>query len=372
MPLTSSVKLGFLVNPVAGMGGAVGLKGTDGTDVQDEAIRRGATRVSPRRAVEALRSLGPFEVKLVFLTCAGQMGEDELAEAGFRAEVVYSPPSVTTGKDSAAGAAELVKAGAELIVFAGGDGTARDVDGGVRDAVPIIGVPAGVKMHSAVFLNRPEDLGPVVSSFAADPATKPAEVMDIDEDLFRKGVVRARLYGMARTPDDRAHVQAGKSSASTMTAHDEARQIATYIADEMRKDVLYIVGPGSTTAAIGDAVGFRKTLLGVDAVKDGSVLKSDASEKDLLALLDRERAAKIIVSPIGAQGFFFGRGNQQISPKVIRTVGKENIIVVATPTKLAETPVLRTDTGDTEMDSMLKGRIKVVTGYGRRKLVEVS
>jgi predicted polyphosphate/ATP-dependent NAD kinase len=288
------------------------------------------------------------------------------------AHVVYSPPGITSNRDSVAGAKECVRSGAELIIFAGGDGTARDVNEGVGDAVPLIGIPAGVKMHSAVFLNRPEDLGPLLASFAANPATKPGEIMDIDEDLFRKGIVTARLFAMATTPDDRAHVQAGKSSSSTMTAHEEARDIATFIADEMREGTLYIIGPGSTTAAIGEVAGFGKTLLGVDAVKDGSVIKSDASEKDLLVLLEREREAKIIVSPIGAQGFFFGRGNQQISSRVIRTVGKENIIVAATPTKLAETPVLRIDTGDPETDSMLKGRIRVVTGYGRRKLVEVS
>lgn len=371
MSLSSAVKIGFLVNPVAGMGGSVGLKGTDGKEVQAEAVRRGAVRVSPGRAVTALRSLKTQGMKLDVLSCTGSMGKEELDEAAISCEMVYEPSSFPTRDDTVAAASEFVRKGVAILVFAGGDGTARDVVEGTRDSVPIIGIPAGVKMHSAVFLNRPEDLGPLISSFARNPAIKSAEVMDIDEDLFRKGIVQAKLFGITSVPDDRIHVQTSKMAAYSESVQEEAKDIGQYIADSMEPDTLYIIGPGSTTESVGDALGIRKTLLGVDVVENGVLVKSDTSENDLLGLLHDGVRAKIVVSPIGAQGFFFGRGNQQISSRVISKVGKGNVIVIATPTKLRETPFLRTDTGDAATDEQLKGRIRVLTGYGRKRLVEV-
>jgi predicted polyphosphate/ATP-dependent NAD kinase len=367
----SSVKLGFLVNPVAGMGGSVGLKGTDGAEVQAEAARRGASMTSPERAVASLRSLHDQGLELEIVTCGGDMGENELKAAKLRYEVVYSPRTPTSKDDTVTAVREFVRGNVTLVVFVGGDGTARDILEVVGDSIPMIGVPAGVKMHSAVFLNRPEDLGPVVSSFSRKHALKDAEVMDIDEDLFRSGVLRAKLYGVAKVPDDRAHVQSGKMSYASDSAEDEAAEVGHYIADTMEPGVTYILGPGSTTAAIGKAKGFEKTLLGVDVVKDGRVIGSDASESDILRLVCLGVRARIIVSPIGSQGFVFGRGNQQISPRVIEAVGAENVVIVATPTKLQDTRILRVDTGDPSTDRMLKGAIKVVTGYRRRRLISV-
>lgn len=371
MPLPSVVKIGFLVNPVAGMGGAVGLKGTDGLEVQSEAVKRGASMVAPQRAVAALRSLRLTGLEVEILTCSGYMGEKELQEASLPSAIVHGAAERSTREDTVLAAKKFVDASADLIVFAGGDGTARDVLEAVDRRVPIIGVPAGVKMHSAVFLNRPEDLGPLVMAFSREPATRTADVMDIDEDLFREGVLSARLYGVATVPDDNVRLQSGKMSYQSGSADDEAAEIGQYVADSMESGVIYIIGPGSTTAAIAEALGVAKTLLGVDVVKDRRVLKSDVSEKDLLESLEGCTKAKIIVSPIGAQGFFFGRGNQQISGTVIDRVGVENVIVVSTPTKVKDTPLLRVDTGDDDLDRSLRGRIRVITGYKRRKLVDV-
>jgi predicted polyphosphate/ATP-dependent NAD kinase len=367
----SSVKIGFLVNPVAGMGGAVGLKGTDGADVQAEAVSRGATMTSPDRAISALRGLNEQGLDLVIVTCSGDMGENELkaAKLGFR--VVYESGMPTSKDDTVAAVRAFVREDVTLVVFVGGDGTARDVFEIVNGASPILGVPAGVKMHSAVFLNRPEDLGSVISSFSRKKAVKDAEVMDIDEESFRSGILRAKMYGVAKVPDERAHVQSGKMSYSSGSAEDETAEIGQYISDTMEPGVTYIIGPGSTTAAIGKAKGFEKTLLGVDVVKDGKVVKADVSESELLKLVGKGAKARIIVSPIGSQGFVFGRGNQQISRRVIEAVGSENIIIVATPTKLYDTRVLRVDLGEPAADRMLRGSIKVVTGYRRRRLVKV-
>jgi predicted polyphosphate/ATP-dependent NAD kinase len=367
----SSVKIGFLVNPIAGMGGAVGLKGTDGADVQAEAVRRGALAVAPGRAVKALISLRELRLGLEIVTCGGEMGASELRSAEIEHRVVYEPGAHTSREDTIAALRSFMEERVKLVIFAGGDGTARDVLEVIGDDIPILGVPAGVKMHSAVFLNRPEDLGPVVSLFARGGAVKDADVLDIDEDSFRSGTVCARLYGIAKVPDDKMHVQSGKMAYGPGTAQEESDEIGQYIADSMEPRLLYIIGPGSTTAAIARCKGFVKTLLGVDVVRNGEVIKADASEADLLEILDSGEKAKVIVSPIGSQGFVFGRGNQQISSRVLDKVRPDDIVIVATPTKLQNTRVLRVDTGDGQVDDKLRGMRRVVTGYKRRRLVRV-
>lgn len=364
--------VGFVVNPIAGMGGCVGLKGTDGAQTVLEAMRRGARKVAPERAVEALRSISSWDLDIDFITSAREMGAQELERAGFSGRVVYHPVEPTSRDDTVKAAKTFVKEDVELVVFVGGDGTARDVVDAVGQSVPILGVPAGVKMHSSVFLNRPSDLGHVLSRFASTRATVQGEVMDVDESLFRTGVLQAKLFALAKVPSDDARIQAAKTVYHTGTAEDEAAEIAKYIVDEMRDGVAYILGPGSTTAAIAKELGLEKSLLGVDVVLDRRVICVDASESDLLRILAEHGPAKVILTPIGGQGFILGRGNQQISPKVLGAVGRENILVVATPTKLAGTPVLRVDTGDPALDAQLRGRIKVITGYKRRRMVEVE
>lgn len=366
------MKIGFVVNPIAGMGGPVGLKGTDTEEVVALAKERGALKSAHARATAALKLLKAKEADIDFITCASEMGADELSAAGFAYRVVCACQSSTTAEDTRTAVKSFIADGVDLIVFAGGDGTARDVLEASAAQVPIVGIPCGVKMHSAVFANTPSDLADLVVSFEAEKRTKEAEVMDVDEEGFREGVVRARLYGYARVPDDSAHIQSGKEVYRTSGAEEEAAEIAQYLVDGMCPGVLYILGPGSTTYRIARAMEQEKTLLGVDVYQDRRLLKADASEADLMNLLRGGREARIVVTPIGAQGFFFGRGNQQISPSVIKAAGTHAVTVVATPTKLAGTPELRVDTGDPSLDAELRGDLKVVTGYRRRRLVRVS
>jgi len=355
------------------MGGAVGLKGTDGKETQEEAIRKGAKKTAPERAVAALMSLSSLGLEQDFLTCGGEMGKQELDAVGIASEIVYGPSRRrTTRKDTQTALTRFINRGAELVVFTGGDGTARDVLEIVGRKVPIIGIPAGVKMHSAVFVNNPADLGSLLMEFTDGRRTKDAEVMDIDEEAFREGVLRGKLYGLAKVPDDSARMQSSKMVYHSGTADDEAAEIGQYIADQMRPNVPYILGPGSTTAAVAVALGQKKTLLGVDVYLDKKAILLDADERELLELLKSGRKAVIVTTPIGAQGFFFGRGNQQISARVIRRVGTADIVVIATPSKLKGTPSLRVDTGDSQLDTQLSGKAKVVTGYRRRKLVTVA
>jgi predicted polyphosphate/ATP-dependent NAD kinase len=366
------VKIGFVVNPIAGMGGAVGLKGTDGEDVLREARARGARKVSAARAKEALVAIQKKRLSFDFITCSGEMGMDELAEIGITSEIVLKAGQITSSADTIEAVTRFVSRGADIILFAGGDGTARDVVQVVDAKVPIIGIPTGVKMNSAVFAHRLEDVADLLESFASARTTRDAEIMDVDEESYRKGLLKARLYAFAKVPDDRTHLQSGKAVYHSGTADDEAEELGLYVAESMEGGTAYIIGPGSTTEAVTRHLGETKTILGVDVVLDGKIILRDVTENSLLDLLSQGKRAVIIVTPIGSQGFVFGRGNQQISDKVIKKVGCQNVWVIATPTKLAGTPVLRVDSGDAELDQTLRGRVKVLTGYKRKKLMPVQ
>lgn len=363
------MRVGFVVNPIAGMGGPVGLKGTDGDEILREAVSRGARRTSPQRACEALKGLNAAGFE--FITCAGEMGQLELEGAEINSRIVFVPREQTDRQDTMDAVKVFAREVASIIVFAGGDGTARDILTVVDKRVPVVGIPTGVKMQSGVFANTAADVAHLLYAFAESGSTREAEVMDVDEESYRKGVLQARLYGYALVPDDAPHMQSSKTVYHSGSADEEAQELGQYVAETMEDGVAYILGPGSTTAAIAHWLGQEKTLLGVDVSINGKIVVGDASEEDLLGVLGRHQDARIIVTPIGAQGFFLGRGNQQISPKVVRIVGPANVIVIATPTKLLHTPVLRVDSGDPDLDNALRGTIKVVTGFRRRRLVPV-
>jgi predicted polyphosphate/ATP-dependent NAD kinase len=352
--------IGFVINPVAGMGGSVGLKGTDGR--VKEAVERGAKPLAEKKAETALKGL--LGQKITFLTCADSMGEDVLKTAGFSCEVIYSPRKETTAEDTKAACKLFLEHKVDLILFCGGDGTARDVYSITRNKTPMFGIPAGVKMHSAVFSITPAAAADVVIQFlGARPHLTEAEVMDIDEEAYRNGKLSAKLFGYAKIPYIPEKVQGRKMTFETETDEESKDKIATFALEFMWDNSLYIIGAGTTTKRIMEKAKLPGTLLGVDLVKEWRVVGRDVNEEQILAALKNEPKAKIIVSPIGAQGFIFGRGSQQISPAVIRKVGIENIIVVATPHKLAQTPHLLVDSGDEELDRELSGFRQVVCGY---------
>ena len=369
--------LGLVVNPIAGMGGAAGLKGTDGAGVAALARERGAVPRSGDRARLALETVardlgGGFTLK----TASGAMGEAAACAAGIDPVVVAAiDDGDTSAADTRRAARALVDDGVDLLLFAGGDGTARDIFEAVGDAVPVLGIPTGVKMHSAVYATHPRAAGEVAARFLADPAgpCREAEVMDIDEDALRSGRVSARLFGYLRTPQATGLIQRVKSGRGGGEA-SELAGIATEMAERMGDGALYLLGPGTTTKAIADRIGIEKTLVGVDALYRGEIVLRDASAADLLAHLRDGPPARIVVTPIGGQGFLFGRGNQQFSAEVIRAVGRPNIVVVATPSKLAALggdPLL-VDTGDDATDAMLSGYVRVVTGYRKESMIRVA
>jgi predicted polyphosphate/ATP-dependent NAD kinase len=377
MRLATSRKLGFIVNPIAGMGGTVGLKGTDGEETIQKARELGATETSPGRAVEALKKLLYIKDKFELITCPSDMGEEEAEQCGFDPHIIGRiQRRATHASDTTAAAKGMMNLRANLILFVGGDGTARDICESVGQAVPALGVPAGVKIHSGVFGVNPSRAGELAAKFLLEEAKlQDAEVMDVDEEAFRMGRVSAKLYGYLRIPFEEELVQSTKGGSPAILDEKIAQQvIADYVVELMDNDSYYILGPGTTVKAISDRLKTRKTLLGVDVVHGAKTVASDVNEEQLLRLIEGKKV-KIIVSPVGKQGFIFGRGNQQISPRVIKKVGAENVQIIATRGKLSSIPVgrpLLVDTGDEEVNGMLSGYRRIITGYKEEAVRKVA
>jgi predicted polyphosphate/ATP-dependent NAD kinase len=375
MPTRRLRRLGLIVNPLAGIGGRVGLKGSDTVEIQERALELGAVLQAETRtvwALEAMKALGP---DLEITTYPGEMGEDAARRSGFEPTVIGTiQRGRTTARDTKKAARELRELNVELLLFAGGDGTARDIYDAIGDSIPVLGIPAGVKIHSAAYATSPKAAGSLAAWFLSGEITslREAEVMDIDEDAIRAGVVSAELYGFLRIPFHRRLVQGAKAASGPSEA-GSMRAIACYVVENMRRERLYIIGPGTTTRAIASELGVPKTLIGVDVVLDRRVVAADANESRLLDLL-QGKPATIIVTPIGGQGYIFGRGNQQVSHEVISRVGKSNLMVVGTKEKmhsLRGRPLL-VDTGDPSVDQMLTGYVRVITGYNEMIMYRVS
>lgn len=361
-------KLGLIINPWAGVGGPAGLKGSDGADTVAQALATGIEPQAHKRAAIALAALKEFSVDLEILCFAGNMGESAARDLGFRATVVgEAATDPSTPQDSERAARTLREAGADLIIFVGGDGTARNMVNALGDDFPVLGIPAGVKMHSACFAISPKAGGEVLRRLMAGQLVDlhEREVRDIDEKSFREGRVSTRYYGELLVPEEGHFLQAVKNAGREVEELAVA-DIAADIVEDLDPETLYIVGPGSTTLAILSELGREGTLLGVDLLRDGELVAADVSAAEIEAAL-REHAgpAKIILTAIGGQGHLIGRGNQQFSPAVLHAVGRDNLLVIATKTKITELggrPLL-VDSGEPELDEQWSGFIRVVTGY---------
>jgi predicted polyphosphate/ATP-dependent NAD kinase len=355
------------------MGGAVGLKGTDGKEILEKAVTLGAKPVAPARAETFLAELKTYKQNIKLLVGAGWMGENEAKKHNFSYTVFGEQKKDTEPEDTVITAESIATEDIDLLIFCGGDGTARDILNAVDAQIPVLGVPTGVKMHSAVFAVDPRAAARIALRFLNKQLPLwEAEVMDIDEEAFRQGRVSARLHGYLLSPYEPSLIQ-GAKMASPMTESELRNQaaIAIYVTETMKPDVVYVVSAGTTTRTIGDILDEKKTLLGVDLFIDKKIAAKDVNEKQILEAI-KDKQAKIVVTPIGGQGFIFGRGNQQISPQVIRSVGKDNIIVIATENKMKNMKSLKVDTGDTELDAEFAGTIKVITDYKVEQKVPIE
>lgn len=367
--------IGLIVNPIAGMGGPVALKGTDGAAVLARARAMGAAPLASTRAILALTRLRASAPAAQLVCAPGAMGGDAASAAGFEPVLIdHAIPAETTAEDTRAAARELLRRNVGLILFAGGDGTARDIQEIAGDRAALLGIPCGVKMHSAVFAISPEAAGQLAAVFVNEPhklAWHDGEVMDVDEEALRAGRVSARLFGYARVPAERNLVQGPKMASLGEDAALEA--LAAQIAGELERDTIYLFGPGHSTKLILKHLGLSGTLLGVDAFRNGKVLGRDLTAAQVEDIVDGPRA-KIVVSVIGGQGYIFGRGNQQFTPAVIRRLGRGNIIVIASQAKLLTLGQNRllVDTGDPALDRELAGFIRVEIGPSRSTMMRIG
>ena len=372
--MRKTFRLGLIVNPIAGMGGSVGLKGTDGAEILAEARARGARPRAPERVIAALARLAGGRESIELIAAPGDMGEAEAGTAGFTPTVIgHNDDADTTADHTRRAAAAMANAGIDLLLFAGGDGTARDIHAAVGTRLPAIGIPCGVKMHSAVYATSPQAAADLVLRHLRRPLpVRELEVMDIDEEAYRQGAVSAALYGYLPVPYDPELVQ-GVKVGRTAGEASALSGIAAEVIERLSPGQLCILGPGTTIRAIADAMGVGKTLLGIDLIRDDRAIAADAAERDILAAL-QDRPALITVTPIGGQGHILGRGNQQIGAAVLRRVGLDNLLVVATTEKLASlhNQSLRVDTGDADLDRQLCGYRRVITGYGSEAVCRVT
>jgi len=363
--------VGLIVNPVAGMGGSVGLKGTDG-DMHKKALELGAEPVTPKRTNDLLTHVDCKDA-ITLLVAPGKMGERYVADLDVPFTVIGEIGEETSAQDTKRMAKEMVERGVELLILVGGDGTARDICDAIGSEIPVVGVPAGVKVFSSAFALSARAAAEMVDAFVEGADVTEEEVLDIDEEAFRGDRLASRLYGYLLVPEVRRLLQPGKAASSVSKSSAESkREIAAYIIEEMDPEILYLLGPGTTLKAITDELGLPKTLLGVDAVRAGELVGKDVNERGILGLFERYERRKIIVTPIGGNGFIFGRGSKQFTPAVIRQVGRENVTVVGARHKLNDLDCLRVDSGDLELDETLSGYIKVTVGCREEVMVKVK
>lgn len=357
-------RLGLIVNPLAGVGGSVALKGSDGAETAQKALSMGAEPKANLRTQQALAVLAGLDIEL--LTYPGEMGEVSARSAGFEPRVIGQiHVGHTSAADTERAAQAMAAEGVDLILFAGGDGTARNICHAIGDSTPVLGIPAGVKIHSGVYAVTPTAAGEVVAMLVRGELVTLAdqEVRDIDEEAFRAGRVRAKYYGDLLVPEEGRflqHVKHGGREVEALVLDD----IAADFAENMQDDVRYIMGSGSTVQALMDNLGLENTLLGIDLIENGELIGQDLTAQQLLEMTDGFDT-RLVITVIGGQGHIIGRGNQQLSPELLRRLERKNIIVVATKRKIKalEGRPLIVDSGDTELNHQLAGLIRIVTGY---------
>lgn len=377
------IKIGLIINPLAGIGGRVALKGSDGEAIQRLAQQRGAIPLAQQRAEQALTLISQHKDKVRIYTAAQNMGEDLCKRLGFMVTVVSQPGSEnTTADDTENAVLQCLNQGVDLLVFVGGDGTARNVYHALQNAnenshtiPPVIGVPAGCKIHSSVYAVTPTHAGELLALLIKGRALSltEASVMDIDEDEFRQDRVKARLYGYLQVPAENQFMQNMKEGGIT---HEELalQDIAAFMVETMQDDCLYLIGSGTTPKALLDEMQLPATLLGIDAVLNQEIVESDINEERILELLEKHENVRLIITIIGGQGHVFGRGNQQISPQVIKHLGMSNIDIISTAEKIHSLngQPMRVDTGDEALNKSLYGMVPVITGYDEKTLYRIG
>ena len=377
-------RIGILVNPDAGLGGRLGYKGTDGRAA--EARAAGAVDRSGPRMTDALSRFSELLSHLReaphLMSCSGRMGSDWIP-AGISFEEMVRAPAESTADDTRRAVSELLDANIDLLFYAGGDGTTRDIVAALEQAerteLPLVGVPTGVKMHSGCFAATPRAAAEVLAAWlAGDLMLASTEVMDLDEEAYREGEWKVRMYAEVQTPSSPRWMQGAKMRVAAAEEEEVLEGLAAHVGELAQENpgMLIIWGSGGTLRAMSENLGMQTTLLGIDASRDGVLVGRDLAEDGLLELLDGNGSAGVLLllSPMGGQGFLIGRGNLQLSPEVLRAVGVDNILGVATPGKLAILSELRIDSGDPDLDADIRERryLRVLQGFRTTRLIKVA
>lgn len=367
-----TLKIGFLVNPIAGLGGKKAWKGTDDIEAAWDLFEEGE-KYAFDRVTKALESIPP-SLPLLFYSCGNPMGEELLKNLSFECEKVYSPiVSRTSAINTKEACKVFIEKKVDMIIFVGGDGTARDVTSVIKDKIPALGIPSGVKMFSGCFLYHPRDLGEILDEMVnGEIAYASEDVLDVDEELFRENRVQASLYGQLMVPQKLGLIQGGKISSSA-TSIETYESIALELVEEYKiLNGLTILGTGSTVYHILKSLDIEKTLLGVDLLKEGKIQTEDLDEETLYQET-KQKDIKIILTPIGGQGFLLGRGNQQISSRVLSSAKSFTFIIVSPEQKLDTINILELDLDEPiSIPDIKNGYIRVLTGFHRYKLAKIN
>lgn len=376
------MRLGLLVNPDAGLGGRLGLKGSDGQ--AEYARSQGAEDRAGPRVTDCLAYFSKLHrdcSNIEWVTSKGRMGTDWMSDDLGAVEMIHESIGNTSATDSSGLIANLLDSGIDLLLYGGGDGTTRDIVAALeshgRSDLPIIGVPCGVKMHSGCFASSPKAAAEVLSAWLnGDLLIASTEVLDLDEELYREGKWVVRLYAEAMTPASPRWMQGTKQRVEASGEEEIVEGLADHIKELlMTEDRLIIWGSGGTLRTIGKIVGLKPTLLGIDASVGEKQVGVDLNEEQLLELLDTHNGPiTLLLSPMGGQGFLIGRGNLQLSPAVLRHVGVNDVLGICTPAKLLTVRRLRIETGDTTLDAEFaeKKYLKVLQGYRTTRVLPVE
>ena len=369
--LAPNMRLAVIVNPDAGLGGRLGFKGSDGRAA--EARAAGAQdRAGPRmhQCLEKLAELAREPIEII--AWDGRMGGDWIPGE-------YTSTGVTPATTDASSTSDFIKSHSpDLFLYAGGDGTTRDIVEALGEReIPLVGVPGGVKMHSGCFATTPKAAAEVVwSFFTGDLMVARTEVMDLDEEVYRKGEWKVRMYGEAFTPASPRWMQGAKEQVQRESEEETLEAMSAHIANLVDEDpdLMVVWGSGGTLRQMCKQLGLEATLLGID-IQHGGRMHNDLNEEGLLNLINSHSGnIKLLLSPMGGQGFLIGRGNLQLSPDVLRVIGTDNILGIATPAKLLGLNELRIDTGDEELDSEIRAKkyLKVLQGYRTTRVIRVA
>ena len=365
------MRLAVVVNPDAGLGGKLGFKGSDGRAA--EARAAGAQdRAGPRMRIclEKLAELAREPIEI--LAWDGRMGGDWIPGE-------YTSTGKTPETTDATSTSEFIKAHSpDLFLYAGGDGTTRDIVEALGEReTPLVGVPGGVKMHSGCFATTPKAAAEVVwSFFTGDLMVARTEVMDLDEEVYRKGEWKVRMYGEAFTPASPRWMQGAKEQVQRESEEETLEAMSSHVANlvEENPDLMLVWGSGGTLRQMCKQNGHESTLLGID-IQHAGKMYNDLNENGLLEIINQHQGEiKLLLSPMGGQGFLIGRGNLQLSPDVLRAIGTDNILGIATPAKLLGLNELRIDTGDEDLDAEIRGKkyLKVLQGYRTTRVIRVA